>query len=413
MTYLRTVLLAAGLAMPGLPALAQGLCGGVGDNGQWIGGTEDMSDISTASAHLEQMALVLMGNEYVANFTVSAATDVRVEAEGRGAGDPVIDLRNAAGDIVFSDDDSGGNGAARGEIFLDPGTYCLSMRSFDGTPMTGFVRVGLLSHEPLTDGLMTPPFEDGPIDPGSWGACDMAAAVPMSPGPVDGMLADGIVFTGSAQDFPYLSFVISAEQMMTITAENEVADPLITIYDEFGNWMGENDDYNGLNSQVDFNYPLWPGTYCIALSALSDTAAPITVTVKGYDQAAGLIGMYERGEAAPPLDGSYPVTDLGALDARIRTDIQTDGMTTWFAFDVKQGGLIVVEAVTNGMGDPTLVLFDDFGRQIAYNDDANNTLDSMIAARVLPGTYMIGVRQLGGQQQVLTRMLFERYVPAE
>ena len=123
--------------------------------------------------------------------------------------------------------------------------------------------------------------------------------------------------------------------------------------------------------------------------------------------------MYDRGEAAPPLDGSYPVTMLGALDQRIRQDIQTTDMTTWFAMDVKQGGLIVIEAVTNGMGDPTLVLFDDFGRQVAYNDDANNTLDSMIAARVLPGTYLVGVRQLGGEQQVLTRMVFERYVPAE
>jgi hypothetical protein len=413
MTYLRAALLAAGLALPGLPALAQGLCGGVGDNGQWIGGTEEMSDIATASTHLEQMALVLMGNEYVANFSVSAATDVRIEAEGRGAGDPVIDLRNAAGDIILSDDDSGGNGASRGEIFLDPGTYCLSMRSFDGTPMTGFVRVGLLSHEALTEGFVEPPIDDMPVDDGSWGTCDLAAAVPMSPDPIDGMLGDGVVFTGSAQDAPFLSFNITSEQMLTVLAENEAADPVITIYDEFGNWMGENDDYNGLNSQVDFTYPLWPGTYCIALSALSDTAAPITVTVKGYDQAAGMIGMYERGEAAPPLDGSYPVTDLGALDARIRTDIQTNDITTWFLFDVKQGGLIVVEAVTNDMGDPTLVLFDDFGRQIAFNDDANSTLDSMIAARVLPGSYMIGVRQLGGQQNVLTRMLFERYVPAE
>jgi len=412
MSLFKPVLLALGFSALALPAAAQGLCGGVGDNGQWIGGTEDMSDITTATNYMEQMALVLMGNEYVALFNVSAATDVRVEAEGRGAGDPVIDLRNAAGDIVLSDDDSGGNGASRGEMFLDPGTYCLSMRSYDGTPMTGFVRVGLLSHEALTDGMTA--IEEPPIDePYYGGTCDLAAAIPMATGAIDDMLAGGVTFTGTATDAPFLSFQLASDQMITVTAENETADPVIAIYDEYGNWIGENDDYNGLNSQIDITYPLYAGNYCVTLSALSDTSAPITVTVKAYDQVAGMIGMYDRGEAAPPLDGSYPVTMLGALDQRIRQDIQTTDMTTWFAMDVKQGGLIVIEAVTNGMGDPTLVLFDDFGRQVAYNDDANNTLDSMIAARVLPGTYLVGVRQLGGEQQVLTRMVFERYVPAE
>lgn len=412
MSLFKPVVLALGFSALALPAMAQGLCGGVGDNGQWIGGTEDMSDISTAAAHMEQMALVLMGNEYVALFNVSAATDVRVEAEGRGAGDPVIDLRNAAGDIVLSDDDSGGNGASRGEMFLDPGTYCLSMRSYDGTPMTGFVRVGLLAHEALTDGMTA--IEEPPIEEEYYGGtCDLAAATPMSAGAIDDLLAGGVTLTASATDAPYLSFQLASDQMITVTAENEAADPVIAIYDEYGNWIGENDDYNGLNSQIDITYPLYAGNYCVTLSALSDASAPITVTVKAYDQVAGMIGMYDRGEAAPPLDGSYPVTMLGALDQRIRQDIQTTDVTSWFAMDVKQGGLIVIEAVTNGMGDPSLVLFDDFGRQVAYNDDANNTLDSMIAARVLPGTYLVGVRQIGGGQQVLTRMVFERYVPAE
>ena len=85
MTYFRTrLLLGAGLALTAaLPAAAQtGLCGGVGDTGTWIGGTEAASDVATASAAMEQMALVLMRNEYVALFTVSAGTDVRVPTCG-------------------------------------------------------------------------------------------------------------------------------------------------------------------------------------------------------------------------------------------------------------------------------------------------------------------------------------------
>ena len=117
------------------PALAQdNICGGFGDGGQWIGGDEASSDIATAGNYQEQMALVLGGNEYVSLFTLSEGTDVRVEAAGRGSGDPIIDLLDSTGGIILSDDDSGGNGASRAETYLEAGTYCMSMRSYDGGP---------------------------------------------------------------------------------------------------------------------------------------------------------------------------------------------------------------------------------------------------------------------------------------
>ena len=113
----------AGLALAAAAsaAAAQDFCGGASANGQWIGGAEGTSDVATAGAPMEQMALALMQNEYVALFSVSAPTEVRLEAQGRGSGDPVIDLRDEAGAIVASDDDSGGNGASRAETALQPG----------------------------------------------------------------------------------------------------------------------------------------------------------------------------------------------------------------------------------------------------------------------------------------------------
>ncbi len=407
--------MACGLA---LPAAAQtGLCGGIGDNGQWIGGAEATSDVSTATAAMEQMALVLQNNEYVALFTVSSAMDVRVEAQGRGAGDPVLELRDSTGTVVLSDDDSGGNGAARGEINLQPGTYCVSMKSYDGAPMTGFVRVGQLSHEPLTEGIsdVVPDGGDEYIDPMAGGACDFSTVTNfLSDGPINSLLATGgATVSASATDVPFWGFTLDAPAALTITADNEAADPTITLYDEYGNYLYDNDDFNGLNSQIDVTAPLYEGNYCISVGALTDTSMPITLTVKPYDAVAGLIGMYDRGEASPPLDGSYPVESLGLLGNRLRKDITTTDVTTWFSLDVDQGGLLLVEAVTNDMGDPTLVLFDDFGRQVAYNDDNGDSLDSMLTARVMPGTYLVGVRQLSESSSVLTRLLFERYVPAQ
>ncbi len=410
------------------PALAQdpSFCGGVSSNGQWIGGAESASDVTGAPAYMEQMALVLQNNEYVSLFSVSAPTDVRMEAQGRGSGDPAIDLRDEAGTVLLSDDDSGGDGASRAETTLQPGRYCLSLRSYDGSPMTGFVRVGRTEHEALTPGqdTATQPEEPGlagmnavePTDPmASGGSCDLST-VTTSLGdgqPLDALLSSGpVTVTVPAAEVPFWGFELSAPTSLSITAENTQADPSITLYDAQGAYLAENDDWDGLNSRIDQAVPLQPGSYCIAVNALSDPSLPIKVSVSAYDAQAAQVGMYERGEASPPLDGSYPVTALGTLATRLRQDVQTTDATTWFSFDVPEGGLVLIEAVTNGQGDPSLVLFDDFGRQVAFNDDNGESYDSLVTTRVVPGTYLVGVRQLGEGTQALTRMLFERYVPA-
>ncbi|MFA8441582.1 PPC domain-containing protein [Yoonia sp.] len=378
------------------PALAQDICGGFGNNGQWIGGDEASSDIATADTYREQMALVLGGNEYVSLFTLSAPTDVRVEAEGRGSGDPVIDLLDSSGGIILSDDDSGGNAASRAETTLDAGTYCMSMRSYDGGPMTAFVRIGRQEQEPLTDGIDT---GGGSAQTGS---CE--SATPFG--------ALGTSVSASANETPYWSFELDSPTAITITAENESADPVITLYGPGETYIDENDDYDGLNSRLDVTNDLAAGTYCLGVRALSDDSAPITINISGYDPAEALQALYARGEAAPPLDGSVPVTDLGELTSRVRQDVQATEDVTWFSLDFADAGLLVVEAIANGNSDPWLVVYDDLGRQVGLNDDYGDGLDSLIAARLQAGTYIVGVRQYGGGQGFI-RLLAERYVRAQ
>ena len=426
MTSIRTKsVLAAGFAFGfALPVAAQtGLCGGAGDNGQWIGGAEATSDVSTASNYMEQMALVLLRNEYVALFNVSAPTMVRVEAQGRGGGDPVIDLRDASGNIVLSDDDSGGGGASRGETQLAPGTYCLSMTSYDGSPMTGFVRVGRTDQEALTVGTgqttttttTTTTTSDPVITGGATGfGCSAVSNYLGNGQPIDGMLGGaGVSATAAVNQVDAWGFTLSGQTALSILAENPSADPVITLYDGFGNYLAENDDYDGLNSRIDMIGGLAAGEYCIEMRALSSEELPITVSVVGYDPAEAQAEAYNRGEASPPLDGTHPVTMLGPLANRVRQDVLTTSDTTWFAFDIDSPGLLLVETVSNNQGDSVLVMFDDFGRQLGYNDDANNSLDSQLTVRVNPGTYLVGVKQLSDGQQAPLRLLFERWVPAQ
>jgi hypothetical protein len=413
-----------GLALAGfvtlahaLPAIAQdALCAGIGANGQWIGGTEGASDITTATTYQEQMALVLAGNEYVSLFSVSAPTEVRVEAAGRGGGDPLIDLYDGSGGIVLSDDDSGGEGSSRGETTLQPGTYCLAMKSFDGAPMTGFVRVGRTDQEALTAGVDGGTTTDVPMGTGGGGGvCDASTQATMiGDGPIDSSLSTGATGTGSVDQTPYWRFTLGSAAAITITAENLDADPMITLYDSTGGYVGENDDFDGLNSRLDMTTPLAAGDYCVSVQALSNSSLPITLTITGYDPAAALLGQYERAEAAPPLDGSYPITALGTLTNRMRQDTINGSKATWFSVDIPESGLLLVEAISSdGNGDPYLLVFDDLGRNVAENDDNGGGLDSMVSARVNPGTYLIALKEVNEGTTGPVRMLLERYVAAK
>ncbi len=402
-----TCLLALGTASP---LWAQSIdCGGQAPGGQWIGGSEQASDIATAGAYQEQMALVLGGNTYASLFTLSTDAQVRIEAQGRGAGDPTVDLFDSDGNIVMSDDDSGGNGSARAEVDLAAGTYCVTTRSFDNAPMTAFVRIGLTDQEPLTEGLdMTLP-PDGGDDMGQieqGGVCD--ASTPAEP------LAMGTAGTASVADVPFWRFTLTQATGVTVTAENDMADPYITIYDNGGNYIGENDDFDGLNSRIDVTEILEPGDYCISMQALSDTSAPITVSVSVYDAVAAQAALYDRGEAVPPLDGSYPVTALGQLDSRIRQDAAASDAAQWFSFEVPAtGGLVLIEAASmDGTGDTYLRLFDDLGRLVSENDDNGNGLDSALFTRVSQGTYLVALSSLGDGSPA-ARLVFERYLPAK
>lgn len=374
---------------------AQEFCAGNGAGGQWIGGTQDASDITTADAYAEQMALVLGGSSYVSLFSLSAPTDVRIEAAGRGSGDPVIEVFDDAGAIVASDDDSGGGGASRVEMGLDAGTYCVAMKGYDATPMTAFVRVGQQGHEALTEGS----------ESGSTPAAGCDTATPFG--------ALGTTASASAQETGAYSFTLTEPTAVSITATNEDADPSIALLNASGEELAANDDYDGLNSRIDVSSLLDAGDYCVTVEALIDASAAIDLMIDVYDPEAALAALYARGEAAPPLDGSVEVTDLGMIGSRMRQDIQLDGDASWFTVEVLDPGLLLVEAIAPaGKGDPWLVLFDDFGRQLAQNDDHGEGLDAMITAKVQPGVYMIGVKDVGSDAG-LARLLLERYVPAQ
>ena len=398
-------------------------CGGIGASGQWIGGDAAASDISTSDGPLTLSAQpIAFDANVVSLFAVSEAGEYRIEAQPVGGGDSVIELYDEAGSLIITDDDSGGGWASRAETPLEPGNYCMLTRGFAGGELSSDIRVGRLEHETITNGLTGGFFGGGGgslfvgVDP----CTNETAATPLGSGPLDGDLANGgVSAVNTINGAPYYRFTLNSPQTISVRAENPNADPYIYFFDGNGTLIAENDDAQiggswSLNSRLDFTTPLEAGTYCIGMRALSNPDVPVTVSVVGYSQADALAELYATGDAAPPMDGSYPIVDLGELPARSVRDAQITGTeASWFAMDVPEAGALVINAVEVTNSDPVIILYNDLGQEIAYNDDANGTLNSEIVARVNAGRYLLAVRQYSENYTGIVRIATERYVPAQ
>ena len=402
---IRTVTtLAALLGSAALPAAAQQACG---SGALWIGGTEDASDVATFSEAMRQVTLAPQNGSAVTLFTLSSPQAVRLEAEGVSGEDTVIDLLDAQGTLIDSDDDGGGNLSSRLEVELDPGTYCLSTRGFSGTMVPANVSIGLQSHEAMTEGFTGGGFGGVPE------CLPETDAQTLGAGTLGTGEGEALTATAPIGAVPFYRFTLSSEMPIVITSENPSADPYTYLYDGSGGLIAENDDFDGLNSRIELSDALAPGTYCVALEALSDETQPVTVTVAAFDAAAAQASLIERGEAAPPLDGSYPVTSLGALQTRLRAATPAPEVYQYFSFDMPQSGLATVEAIGQGGVDPVVILFDEFGREVAYNDDGPTGLDSFLAQQLNIGTYILGIGQFGDQGSGGVALALQRWVPAQ
>ncbi len=400
---IRTTLAALFVIGSAIPAFAQDAMCGLDNNGYWIGDDEAGSDIATATDNLDKLSLVAANSVYVSLFTLSEQANVRMEAVAQGGGDTVVQLYDEVGRIILEDDDSGGDGSARAETLLDAGTYCLATRSFDGNTMMAHVRIGLSDFEPLTSGTSGGGGGGAAVCTSDTDALDLAS------GALDALLAEGVSATNSVDNTPFYRFTLDAPSALSLTAENVSADPVLELYSSTGELLAENDDTNGYNSRIDMSLPLAAGEYCVAVRALSDTSLPITVSVFAYDEASILTALYDAGNASPPLDGTHPVQDMGLVGARERVDQGLSDKAVWYSFDVEESGLILIEAIGVGESDPVLTLYDDLGRQVAYNDDTSAGRDAQISTRILPGTYVFAVTQAGGGSGAV-RLLLERYV---
>ncbi|HRO03277.1 MAG TPA: hypothetical protein PLS69_06700, partial [Terricaulis sp.] len=172
-----------------------------------------------------------------------------------------------------------------------------------------------------------------------------------------------------AGDGDWYRLSVSQGQRYTITlnaaqSEGEGAlDPMLGLYDSSGEQIGFNDDAGGtLNSQLSFA-PSASGDVFIEARAFADASTgaytlAASATVLPPDDAGNDAGTRARIRAGQPVNGA----------------LEYEGDADWYRFDARSGysyrvTLVGAEGAETPLGDPLLMVMNDAGDQIAYNDD--------------------------------------------
>ena len=389
------------------------ICGGISVVGDWAGGAEGASDVATAEAPLSGEGQVPIAGHLVRMFSLSEPSEVRIEVAARPAGDPYISVYDAGGDEVAADDDSGGNFAARAEVQLEAGTYCLAARSYESGVTDVAFRIGRTDQEALTEGAVDSAPGAAPGERMGTGPGCFEDGVPMLGEALDAEgLSAPLATSATLADAPAVGFDLAAPAAVSITATSDAGDPLITLIDEAGTELAENDDFEGLNSRIDMTAPLPAGRYCVEIDDLNGAYNEIEIGLSAFDPDADRRRRIASGEIMPSAGDEVEIRDLGTVGATAMAEVPITDETAWLAFDLPEAGLLLAETVTPD-GDPSLVLFDRVGRRIAFNDDGPDSLESQMVARLFPGRYVIGVRLVDGEGPRPGRVVLERWVPAE
>lgn len=162
--------------------------------------------------------------------------------------DAYLTLFDPYGYLVGANDDYMGMGGDAGldvTLYLD-GTYLLVVSGFSQWD-TGEYTVELRSA-----GSGTPSADVSITVPGSIGS-QITADMPLHP-------------NGYVGPTEYFSFQVTEESLLLFTLSSFDFDTVLTVYDEYGNEVGQNDDY-GMVSDSRLALPLTPGNYVVAASS--------------------------------------------------------------------------------------------------------------------------------------------------
>jgi len=339
------------------------------------------------------------GDVDVFAFQATAGQRVRIDVTAKGltppsAADPIVALLDGSGRKLAENDDR-----APGQ--LDPlleftiaatGRYAISIRDFGNKGGPSFTYELTVT---LTGGAPARVNESEPNDT----LANAQAIVP-------DVLVVGRL--DPAGDVDLFSFTATAGQRVTvdITARSltppSEADTVVALLDGTGQLLAENDDAGGsLDSFLSVEIPR-SGRYIVRIRNFSPKGGPSYT----YEALITLTG------AAPPPPGT--VTESEPNNSPAQANVLTPPVTVsgtiapagdvdFFAVDARRGQQLVIDVDARSLTPPSpldtvVTLFDSTGRQLAENDDAQGSTDSLLRFTIpADGRYIFRVRSFDGK----------------
>ncbi len=267
-------------------------------------------------------------------------------------------------DRLVAENDDGDDSNARLSVPVSAGEYWIRVSGYDDT-VTGeyTLRVGL--EELGTD-------DSEPND-------ERYLATPL---PLDGEARRFLLMPEDDVDWYRLEAVPEAGRAALLRAATRGSlDTILTLYDERGNELAEDDDSGGNgNAQVE-RLIREDGLFYLRVSRYEESAEGPYELVAGL-QPVNLDG-YE------PDDSILRATEIEVGGRAQEHTFVPGDKADWVVFRVDRAGTIVVE--TAGSLDTYLEIFDRFENSIARNDDGGSDMNARIERELQPGTYFAKV----------------------
>lgn len=320
------------------------------------------------------------------SFQGSAGDNIRITLN-TSEFDAFLTLENLDGDVLASDDNSGGETDALLEFTLaDDGTYIIQVLDAFGQESGAFsLRLDLLENgEPVIFPTIVPA-ATLPPDPAQ------PTAVP-TPAPVSG--GDTLVFGGSVtgilegQPFTY-TFEGTAGQTVVLILESDDFDPFVSLLDSDGTVLASDDDSAGsLNALLEFTLPA-DGTYSVEVTSFFSNPRGTYTLSLGDGAAVAMPTNEPSGTGGDDTVLAFGDTVQGELTRRENLREYT--------FEGEAGQLVTITQVSDDF-DSFLRLFGPDGDELASDDDGGGSLNSQISSFALPanGTYTISAESLSG-----------------
>lgn len=316
-------------------------------------------------------AQLMSGQEHLYTFQLGSSAEVTITMDRTDSSgiDPYIQLRDSNGNEIAYDDDGGSGFNSRLVRQLNAGSYQVLAREF-GRNDTGMYRILVSSG----GGAVTTPAPTPTPAPAP--APSMPGSIPIAVG----QTITSYINVGQEQSF---SFTVGSAQSIQIDVESVdgAIDSYLELYEQSGREIATNDDGgSGFNSRLVRD--LQPGSYrFVARDLGNNSAGSLRVTVQSRGQ-------------AQVASGPIPINIGQRLTANL-----VAGNEQVFVLQVPSTQQLQIDFESlDGEIDPYLVIEDQFGNEVASNDDGPRGLDSRIVTSLNPGSYRVIGSDLWGDR---------------